>query len=65
MFGLGGMELVIFAVIILLLFGSRLPGVMRSMGSSVSEFKKGVREGEEDIDALGNDTGKSDLSKRS
>ncbi len=44
----GPMELVILAVIILLLFGSRLPGLMRSMGSSVSEFKKGVRDGEDD-----------------
>ena len=43
-------ELLIFAVIVLLLFGSRLPGVMRSMGSSISAFKKGVREGEEDLD---------------
>ena len=40
--------LIIFGGIILLLFGSRLPGVMRSMGSSVSEFKKGVRDGEDD-----------------
>jgi sec-independent protein translocase protein TatA len=47
MMGLGGMEIVIFAVIVLLLFGSRLPSLMRSMGSSVSEFKKGVRDGEE------------------
>ncbi len=42
----GGVELIIFGVIILLLFGSRLPGVMRSMGSSISEFKKGVRDEE-------------------
>jgi sec-independent protein translocase protein TatA len=42
------MELVILGVIILLLFGSRLPGLMRSMGSSISEFKKGVRDGEDD-----------------
>ena len=40
-------ELLIFGVIILLLFGSRLPGVMRSMGSSISNFKKGMREGED------------------
>ena len=45
-----GFELLIFAVIVLLLFGSRLPGVMRSMGSSISAFKKGVRDGEEGSD---------------
>jgi sec-independent protein translocase protein TatA len=50
MFGLGGFELLIFAVIILLLFGNRLPSLMRSMGSSISSFKKGVREGEEGLE---------------
>ena len=47
MFGLGTTELLIFAVVVLVLFGSRLPKVMRSLGSSVTEFKKGVNEGEE------------------
>jgi sec-independent protein translocase protein TatA len=47
----GPLELIIFGVIILLLFGSRLPGVMRSMGSSISEFKKGVRDNEDDPDS--------------
>lgn len=41
-------ELVIVAVIVLVLFGSRLPKVMRSLGSSITEFKKGVNEGGED-----------------
>ncbi len=48
MFGLGTTELLIFAVIVLVLFGSRLPKVMRSLGSSVTEFKKGVAEGATD-----------------
>lgn len=48
MFGVGPTELIIVAVIILLLFGSRLPTMMRSMGMSISEFKKGVKEGEQD-----------------
>ncbi|MGC1273024.1 MAG: twin-arginine translocase TatA/TatE family subunit [Planctomycetaceae bacterium] len=41
-------ELAIVAVIVLVLFGSRLPKVMRSLGSSITEFKKGVNEGGED-----------------
>lgn len=45
MFGLGTTELVVFALIVLVLFGSRLPKVMRSLGSSITEFKKGVNEG--------------------
>ncbi len=44
-FGMPGyMELMIVGVIVLLLFGNRLPSVMRSLGSSVTEFKKGVNE---------------------
>jgi sec-independent protein translocase protein TatA len=51
MFGLGTTELIVFAIIVLVLFGSRLPKVMRSLGSSVTEFKKGVAEGNRDDDA--------------
>ena len=35
----GGIELVVFLAIVLLLFGNRLPGAMRSLGRSVVEFK--------------------------
>jgi sec-independent protein translocase protein TatA len=45
-FFLGPMEMCIVGGIALLLFGSRLPGAMRSLGQSVTEFKKGVRDGE-------------------
>lgn len=38
----GGYELVIIAGIALLLFGHRLPSVMRSLGRGVVEFKRGV-----------------------
>jgi sec-independent protein translocase protein TatA len=52
-FHIGWMELVLFLGIVLLLFGStRLPALMRSLGQSVTEFKKGTRAGEnENIDA--------------
>lgn len=43
----GPVQIIIFLVVILLLFGNRLPGAMRSLGSSVTEFKKGTREAEE------------------
>ncbi len=39
----GPYELIIVAAIVLLLFGKRLPGAMRSVGESISEFKKGIR----------------------
>ena len=38
----GPAELVIILIIALLLFGKRLPDVMRSMGRGVVEFKKGI-----------------------
>lgn len=48
MFGIGHWELLIILAIVLLLFGSRLPGVARSLGMSIKEFKKGTQEGLED-----------------
>lgn len=43
MFGLGPTELLIVGVVVLLLFGSRLPKVMRSLGEGIVEFKRGVQ----------------------
>jgi sec-independent protein translocase protein TatA len=51
MFGfIGTTELIVIAIIVLILFGSRLPSVMRSLGQGVVEFKKGVQGIEEDSD---------------
>ena len=47
----GPTELLIIGFIVLLLFGNRLPSVMRSLGRGVVEFKKGVQGIEEDGDA--------------
>lgn len=45
MFGIGGgYEWIIFLLIALLLFGKRLPGAMRSVGQSITEFKRGMNE---------------------
>ena len=42
---MGGMELLIILVIILLLFGAtRVPQLGRSLGQSLREFRKGVSE---------------------
>ncbi len=38
----GGTEWLIILVIALLLFGKRLPEIMRGLGSSVRSFKKGM-----------------------
>jgi sec-independent protein translocase protein TatA len=41
---------VMIVLVAFLLFGNRLPSVMRSLGRSVVEFKKGVAGIEDDID---------------
>jgi sec-independent protein translocase protein TatA len=48
---IGVWELVIIAGIVLLLFGTRIPSVMRNLGKGVSSFKKGLEEGREEDDA--------------
>ncbi|HYW78160.1 MAG TPA: twin-arginine translocase TatA/TatE family subunit [Thermoguttaceae bacterium] len=49
-FSPGPFEIIIIAMIVLLLFGNRLPSVMRSMGQGIVEFKKGVRGIENEVD---------------
>ena len=50
-FGVGPMEFLIVGLIVLLLFGNRLPSVMRSLGQGMLEFKKGVQGIEEHKDS--------------
>jgi sec-independent protein translocase protein TatA len=50
-FGFSGWEIIVVLFVIILLFGNRLPGLMRSLGQGVVEFKKGVRGIEEEDDA--------------
>jgi len=47
MFGVGTTELLIVLGVILLLFGNRLPGTMRSLGRSLIEFKRGLQGADE------------------
>jgi len=43
MFGMGALEMMIILVIVLLLFGgSKLPNLVKSLGKSMREFKKGI-----------------------
>jgi sec-independent protein translocase protein TatA len=47
----GPFDMLIIAAIVLLLFGNRLPSVMRSLGQGVVEFKKGIEGVEDDRDS--------------
>jgi sec-independent protein translocase protein TatA len=44
-FGLGGYEWLVVLVVVLLLFGTRIPSLARSLGSGITEFKKGLKGG--------------------
>ena len=49
--GFGGpWEIAIILGIVLLLFGNRLPGAAKSLGMSFSAFKKGVKEGQDEVE---------------
>lgn len=41
----GGLEWVVIGLVALLLFGKRLPGVARSLGQTLNEFKAGLASG--------------------
>ena len=42
MFGLGPIELIFIGVVAILLFGSKLPEVARSLGQSYNQFRRGL-----------------------
>ena len=53
-----GYEWLIILVVALLIFGRRLPELARSVGKSLTEFKKGLNEAKDTHDDLVNDVKK-------
>ena len=45
----GGSEWIVILVVAVLIFGRRLPEIARGMGKSITEFKKGVHEAQNDV----------------
>ena len=55
-FGLGGQEILINALIVLLLFGGRkIPELMKGLGKGVKSFKDGMNGVENDLNPDNND----------
>jgi len=54
----GGWEWLIILIVALLIFGKRLPEVMKSLGRGIVEFKKGVKGVEEDVEESSSKTTK-------
>ena len=51
----GGWEWIVILIVALLIFGRRLPEIARSVGKSLTEFKKGINEAKESTDDLASD----------
>lgn len=57
LFALGTGEIILIALVVLLIFGGKkIPELMRGLGKGVSQFKKGIKEIDEDINSTTDDT---------
>ncbi|MCA9085862.1 MAG: twin-arginine translocase TatA/TatE family subunit [Planctomycetaceae bacterium] len=58
--GLSFWELAIVGIVVLVLFGNRLPTAAKSLGQSFSAFKKGIKEGAEEDDSTDVGSGRTE-----
>ncbi len=50
MFSFGPAQVLILGLVVVLLFGKHLPSRMRSLGASLSEFRRGLENRDEAMD---------------
>ncbi len=55
LFGFGPGELLIFGILGLLIFGSRLPSVGKNLGKGIIEFKRGLKGVQDDLESAGDE----------
>ena len=56
LFALGGGEILLISIVILLLFGGKkIPELMKGLGKGISNFKKGMREIDDEVSEGVND----------
>jgi len=61
LFSFGMPEILLIALVVLLLFGgAKIPELMRGIGKGVSEFKKGMKDVENEIKNTDTDTKEED-----
>jgi sec-independent protein translocase protein TatA len=51
----GGWEWIVVLVVAVLIFGRRLPEIARGVGKSVTEFKKGIKEAQHEVNEVVDD----------
>ncbi|MDO9634980.1 MAG: twin-arginine translocase TatA/TatE family subunit [Paludibacter sp.] len=52
LFALGTGEIILIALVVLLIFGGKkIPELMRGLGKGVSQFKKGIKDVDEEINS--------------
>ena len=50
LFGLGGQEVLLIALVVLLLFGgAKIPELMKGLGKGVKSFKEGMKEIDDEV----------------
>jgi sec-independent protein translocase protein TatA len=63
MFGLSPIEIIVVGAVAVLLFGNKLPAVARSLGKSVTDFKKGMSGLEEEFRSASDGTSRPKVTK--